>query len=502
MLSLLAAALLTKTHLTSIDVIANVRRAIAPASAKTRWDDTVLTGSAEFRGVSHGYKLQFKSSGQFCQAIDGKLSQTLGFDGKNHWQIDSSGATRRLAFEDVDRVDTVLFLLTDYWLDPNAPVTCSAPAQSAKDGLYTIHLAMKVSGLDETVRIDAKTWLPTSAEFEIAGSNTTIALSDWRSAGSIRVPFVTKVTDEGLTDIYRVEMSQDASRSKQSYSMPVLSPNDIAYDASVPSEVEIKRAQTGHILVHPRVNGKDVGWFILDSGADSMVIDQSVADSLAMPKIGKESVVGVGGVVLEPFRTASSFSLGPATIQNLYFLEIDLHQLSDMFKIKLAGIVGFDFFRRFIVQLDLKKPSVQVDSAGDYHLPRGDWTKMEFSSGNPAVQATFEGDHKGWFRLDTGANGTVTFHSPVVAQMHLLDGKQTTAAGMAGVGGTTEARVGKLAWFELGGHRFANISAIFSQAKAGAFADRYLAGNIGQDLMEPFTVVFDFGGSRVAFLPH
>jgi hypothetical protein len=166
MLPLLAAALLTKTHLTSIDVIANVRRAIAPASAKTRWDDTVLTGSAEFRGISHGYKLQFRSSGQFCQTIDGKLSQTLGFDGKSHWQIDSSGATRRLAFEDVDRVDTVLFLLTDYWLDPNAPVNCSAPVQSAKDGFYTIHLAMKGSGLDEIVRIDAKTWLPTYAEFE------------------------------------------------------------------------------------------------------------------------------------------------------------------------------------------------------------------------------------------------------------------------------------------------------------------------------------------------
>jgi hypothetical protein len=170
--------------------------------------------------------------------------------------------------------------------------------------------------------------------------------------------------------------------------------------------------------------------------------------------------------------------------------------------VKLAGIVGYDFFRRFIVQVDMLKPSVQIDSVTDFHLDRGDWSKMEFSSGNPAVQATFEGDRKGWFRLDTGANGKVVFHAPTVEKLKLLDGRNATPVGMAGVGGTTDAKMGKLAWFELGGHRFENLDAVFSLAKVGAFADRYLTGNIGQDLMEPFTVVFDFGGSRVAFLPH
>jgi hypothetical protein len=206
--------------------------------------------------------------------------------------------------------------------------------------------------------------------------------------------------------------------------------------------------------------------------------------------------------VLEPFRTAAKVTLGPATVLNVNFLELDLHQLSDIFKVQLAGIVGFDLFRRFIIQVDLKKPSVEIDNVSDFHLPSGDWSKLEFSSGNPVVQATFEGNRTGWFRLDTGANGSVTFHAPAVKQLNLLDGRKTQAAGLAGVGGTTEARIGTLAWFELGGHRFESVSSVFSLAKVGAFADRYLTGNIGQDLMDPFTVVFDFGGSRVAFLPH
>jgi len=503
MTPVLLAFLISNPFVPKVDVLANVRHALAVTSSQGPWRETVLTGTANFRGVDDQYRLQFGSSGQFCQYIDGKLGQTLGCDGKNYWEIDSSGATRHLAFEDVDRVATVLLLLTDHWIDPGAPIDVTVDPLDPAKGFYTVHLTLRVSGLEELIRIDPSSWLPTSAEFEIAASKTTIALSDWRDAGSMKLPFEAKVTDEGLTDVYRVDTAQAGVESKPTaFTIPNLSPSDITYDSTVPATVETKRAVTGHVLVHPRVNGKDIGWFILDSGADSMIIDQTIADSLSMPKIGKESVVGVGGAVQEPFRTANAFSLGPATMQNVTFLEFDLHQLSDVFKVPLAGIVGYDFFRRFIVQVDLKKPSVEVDSVADFHLQRGEWSKMEFSSGNPAVQATFEGDRKGWFRLDTGANGTVTFHAPAVKSMHLLAGKETTAGGMQGVGGTSEARMGKLAWFELGGHRFQGLTATFSLAKVGAFADRYLTGNIGQDLMEPFTMIFDFGGSRVAFVPH
>jgi len=502
MIALLLATLLSKLPLRQHDVMVNVRNAIH-ASAQSTWPETTLTGTSEFRGVSHSYRLQFQSSGKFCQTIDGTLGQTLGSDGKSFWEIDSSGATRHLAFEDVDRAETVLFLLTDFWLNPDAPVDCSIPVPSRPAGTYTVRVKLRASGLDETIVVDQETWLPKSAEFEIGGSKTKIVLSDWRTAGSLKVPYLARVTDEGLTDTYRVDEARQGIEQKRSpYSLPDLAPTDTSYDTATSAQVETKRAESGHVLVHPRINGKDVGWFILDSGADSMVIDQGAADSLSLPKIGKESVVGVGGVVLEPFRTAKTFVLGPATIRNVNFLEIDLHQLSDIFKIKLAGIVGFDFFRRFIVQIDFKKPSVEVDNVPDFHLQRGEWSRMEFSSGNPVIQASFEGDHKGWFRLDTGANGSLTFHAPAVTQLHLLTGRQTQTAGMAGVGGTTEARIGTLAWFELGGHRFENVSTVFSLAKVGAFADRYLTGNIGQDLMEPFTVVFDFGGSRVALVPH
>ena len=66
--------------------------------------------------------------------------------------------------------------------------------------------------------------------------------------------------------------------------------------------------------------------------------------------------------------------------------------------------------------------------------------------------------------------------------------------------GVVSARTGTIKRFELGSHRFDNPTVVFSTATVGTFTDPYLAGNIGIDVLKSFTVVFDFTGSRAAFL--
>jgi hypothetical protein len=156
--------------------------------------------------------------------------------------------------------------------------------------------------------------------------------------------------------------------------------------------------------------------------------------------------------------------------------------------------------RRSIVTVDLIKPSVEVNARASYTLPSGAWTPIRFSTGNPAIEALTDGAPKAWYRFDTGANGTVTFHSPFVRKHNLLKDKKTTSSGSGGVGGMITSQSGKIRWFEIGGHRFANPSVGFATSTQGAFAEPYLAGNIGQDFMKPFKIVMDFSGYRIALL--
>jgi hypothetical protein len=310
-----------------------------------------------------------------------------------------------------------------------------------------------------------------------------------------------EISEGGLTDrITATRIEKPAEPA--AFGAPDWKPDDVVFQPDIPSSLEVKRAISGHLLVRPKVNGKDVGWFILDSGAEVMVIDSKVADDLKLQKVGQIALTGVGGTIKSSFRNVADFTLGPATMQRILFTEIDLGQIGGFLGIKLAGIVGGDFFRRTIVSIDLNKPAVDVNARDGFALTGGEWLPLRFSTGNPAVEASVDGAPKAWYRFDTGADGTLTFHSPFVKRNKLLEGRKTTESNSGGVGGQIVTRMGQVKWFELAGHRFESPTVVFATGATGAFAEPYLAGNIGQEFMKPFKIVLDFTGSRIALLPR
>jgi hypothetical protein len=69
---------------------------------------------------------------------------------------------------------------------------------------------------------------------------------------------------------------------------------------------------------------------------------------------------------------------------------------------------------------------------------------------------------------------------------------------MGGVGGFGRAATGKLEWFELGGQRFETLTMQFAQTELGALTDRYTVGNLGQEVLDDYRLVFDYPNGRIA----
>jgi len=477
---------------TQPNLMARVRQALLlPNTAG--WTATRISGKADCHGVKDDYTLDYGPDGRFVQTFRGPIGETFGYDGKTFWEVDRSDGVEKLDFEDRDRQIATDLVLTSGWLGSSAPVTISE-----QDG--TLHLKLKTSEQDEVLKIDPTTGLPTEANLPISSGLLVIKLSEWKPAGDRLVPTHIEITDGGMTDTIFCDAPQSETLSADSFRVPDWKPDDISFDPSKPAEAECKRAVTGHLLVHPLIDGKDLGWFILDSGAEVMCIDKATADDAKIPSIGREPVTGVGGNVESTFRPVDEFVLGPATMRHVFFCDLDLRQLSGFFGVKIAGIVGADFFRRAIITVDLKGPSVEIAKRDGFALPSGGWLPVRFSTGNPTVEAAIDGAPKSWYRFDLGANGLLTLHAPFVTKWKLLDGKTTKPVLSGGAGGFVSARAGTVKWFELGGHRFENPTVDFSTATQGAFTEPYLAGNIGQDAMMPFRVVFDFSGYRIALI--
>jgi predicted aspartyl protease len=277
----------------------------------------------------------------------------------------------------------------------------------------------------------------------------------------------------------------------------------VSFDPTQPAELETMRVFSGHVLVHPTIDGEDVGWFILDTGAGGTCIDSGVADELELPSFGQVLAVGAAGKTDAAFRRGKLFELGRLRFEDPIYVELDLEFLTAAFNETIAGIVGYDVFARSLVEFDPTNGHASLYDPASYELARGSWQPLVLDARTPAVQASFEGDHSAYFRLDTGAgSGNVVFHTPTVEKLGLLEDRKVAASGSGGVGGSAVTYTGELAWFELAGQRFERPTVGFATAKVGGLADRYTAGNLGQAFLQPFTLVLDYSNERIAFVPR
>lgn len=115
------------------------------------------------------------------------------------------------------------------------------------------------------------------------------------------------------------------------------------------------------------------------------------------------------------------------------------------------------------------------------------------------IEADFEG-HAGLLKMDLGAAGgpfaNVTLHAPAVRSLGLLDGREVETMDL----GTAKVAIGRLDWFEIGGHRFEEPEAMFALGGSGPFQDPTTLGNIGVNFLAPFRILFDYGRRRIALL--
>jgi predicted aspartyl protease len=497
-ITLIAAASISLAQ-DSAQIFSGARAAILRdrAAKEMELGGAVLTGEAEFLGNKGSYSLLYNSSGHFVEEIRTELGQTTGWNGTIGWAHDWSGVTRKLELEDLEAEQAVIWIITGRWLAKDSPFSMSY-VEGSKPARIKLKLRDRI--LEAELTLDEKL-RPAKMTRQSAAGDDIYEFGEYKQLSGLWLPTKFSITSAGMKQSFSVTEATKAPIFVRNPYEPIFAvPLGTQFDAAVSSEIPLKRAFSGHLLVNPMVDGKDIGWFILDTGAGSMVIDSAAANRLSLKTVGKIPAVGVGGVVESSFRKSASFSLGPLKYSNPVYVDLDLSEISKAFGVQIAGICGYDLLARGVFELDLKKNTLAIKPAEDYTLSGGAWTPIKLDGKHPIVPMAFDGG-TGLFRLDTGANNALIFHTHTVEKYKLLDGRETRPSSLSGVGGSIEARTGKIDWLEIGGSKFENVTVDFSLAKSGAFADRYTQGNIGSYLLRTFKLVFDYSKSRIAFLP-
>jgi len=260
------------------------------------------------------------------------------------------------------------------------------------------------------------------------------------------------------------------------------------------------------IFLRVRVNGSEPLWFGLDTGASGTVINTATAEALGLKMEGSGRTTGAGGQVQSSTVRGARLDIGGARLENLDAMTLALASIEDAMGHKMDGILGSEFFRRYVVELDYERLLIKLyEPAGFEYTGRGEGLPLTFALNHPYVRARVAMPGRepveGKFVLDTGSNFPLILLDSFVREKRLGESlTKTLKVTGRGVGGEVSMPVGRTARLMLGSYSLENPVTSFPQT--GWFAREGAAGNIGSAILRRFKVTFDYSRSRMYLEPN
>src|SRR5688572_10361862 len=318
---------------------------------------------------------------------------------------------------------------------------------------------------------------------------------------------VKRLINVNVPSVMLVALLALASRAIAQTTAPATEPAEpgkVSLVGTLPSELKVKRAKTGHLLVAPKVDGNEAGWFIFDTGAGMSCVDKTVAERLALPHAGQANALGEGGAQQTQLLKVKSIELGPVLVEDSTVVELNLKPIALAMGEEIDGVIGYECFLPGVFEVDLAAGKITVHDPATYALPDGQkWDKLSFKGRRPRLPGKLESNEEGLFLFDLGANSSLTVYVPAVERFKLLDGRETTETKSGGVGGIHAARKGSVGSLTLAGQRIEDVPAVFVQSKQGAAGnDPEVFGSVGVGLLKRFVLVLNYRDQTVGLLPR
>jgi hypothetical protein len=484
-----------------LEAITEVRgRIMGPAES---WQPRAvwLSGPGTANGMNLTVTLRFDDHGRYVTSGRGVIGIAFGFDGTTTWTRDPTGITRTLQLGDGEVERLGQWMINGYWAHPAAPVEVLASRVESDGNEMAITVRLAGSRVWGTLMLDTREWLPREFITNHAGSRQVTRFVAFETLDGRAVPKEIRVETNGRKTFHVVfdEIRVDPAAGGDAFAAP-RSRDAVSYSGDG-GPVKNQRGRVGHHFVRPLINGREVGWFAIDTGAGGTSVDRSVVRELELPHVGVGQSTGVGGQRNFTIHTTESFEVGPVRIEGLTVTGTETSALSMGLSGGYSGLLGMDVLSHCVIDYDQQNSRIALYDPNTYELPEGKWQSLLSYNRKPTIEMEYE-DFTGLFTIDTGKPGAVIIGAMAVSRNRLLDGRKTERGTIGGIGGSVDSETGELEWVVWGGRRFDDVPAAFVVETRGVTADETRDGVIGTDLLRRYRVIFDMTHGRIAFLPN
>lgn len=249
--------------------------------------------------------------------------------------------------------------------------------------------------------------------------------------------------------------------------------------------------------------------FILDTSIEHTILtEKAVGDFLEFRyarkmKLGQSVDQIYYGHVAVDAKMSLSDSVSTADVSSMLVLETDYLNLAGLAGSKVHGLIGYDVFKSFVVEVDHSKSILTLHKPESFSKPKGyielpmNIVERKPYIENEVVLESWE-KRKMNFMIKTGASHAVYFEDDSVD--YFLPYRNLEVPIGQSFGGEVLGHVGRLRSLNIDEFSLENPLATFAKPEHISQAEgtkKYGDGSIGQGVLQRFNVVYDFHHSKI-----
>lgn len=532
--SLLLPAAAAASDLRVDQILDNMSFALGLHHCPLNHNFTVIGRQVSF-GLEGDWRLTWCLDGRFYEQFTGEeMAFEYGYDG-NHtpWHADAGGHVTDLELDNLEACLSALWVRTGYWLTDEGRTKlvikkiekALSVTDAHEENNFWLSVSLKGKKVESHVLVDESTWLPIRIELKAFGGIERWEFAKWTNfmpwikfkfaMSTAHLPaaggehLYTAASDgmvcsDGSSDICVYDYPLTPFKPRYAHHYP-----RIQVDSSCPPSVKMVRAKSGHHLVCPVIDGKDMGYFIVDTGASGLVISGKKANEVDMHAFGEVFITGVEGKFKTRFRRGKCLQLGPLKIDFPVFIEAPSDNVVRGVTEAVSGILGYDIFYRSIVEMSSAECRISFYDPLLYR-PLGcevKWEVLQMLDNTPHAEAKLK-EQSALLMLDTGAGGIdIIFHKRAVQEFNLLSSLDWTGqveisgVGTGSGGGGIKVQQGILSQVEVAGQAFYGVRTLYFNADEQALdISIYTSGILCGELILCQLAIFDYSNRRFALV--
>jgi len=263
----------------------------------------------------------------------------------------------------------------------------------------------------------------------------------------------------------------------------------------------------GVMIVHALLNDiPDTLNFILDTGSGGISLDSATCAFYNVKSSFSDTVVtGMGSAHKVKFAYDQKLHLPGLSLTDVDFHINNYEVLTSVYGEKIDGIIGYSFFKKYIVKINFDSLHIEVFTPGEIKYPRaGTLLRPAFTTlpiQNLSIKDRRKIDFN--FYFDTGAGLCFLMSEAFANDSAILSKKRKLIYTQAeGMGGRLQMQLTVIRSLQVGHYKFRNVPTYIFSDTYNVTSYPYVGGLLGNDLLRRFNLVVNYPQREIHLQPN